>query len=140
MESQIRGKFAKIGTTDTCMKAKINQKFYQASFPPWWNFWSISALMQVFVVPICADLPRICDSIWPYHLNLKLGWMVIKMIPNIQLKMIPNIQFILISGSDGRVKWNRKSVVNLRFHLTLPSEPEIRIDCLLGIPFTKIFL
>ena len=27
---------------------------------------------------------------------------------------IPNKQSILISGSDGRVKWNRKSAVNLR--------------------------
>ena len=31
MESQIRGKFAQIGTTDTCIKAKINQKFHQGA-------------------------------------------------------------------------------------------------------------
>ena len=31
MESQSRGKFAQIGTTDTCIKAKINQKFHQGA-------------------------------------------------------------------------------------------------------------
>ena len=31
MESQIRGKFAQIGRTDTCIKAKIDQKSHQGA-------------------------------------------------------------------------------------------------------------
>ena len=82
MESQIRSKFAQIGTTDTCIKAK-------------------------FLINFCLDSSIYCANLRKFTADLQFH-LTLPSEPEIVRNVIPNKQSILISGSDGRVKWNRK--------------------------------